>query len=172
MKRRQSLWIGIFVVGLLISVAWSYSRYCRLRAAAAAGQADLRDCAQMASRIEKLSRRPTLASDHEKLATETTRLIEEAAKSAGISGDRLIRISPESPARLGETPYKEKPTGVLLKNVTLKQIVEFVHALLSGEHGLNAKSIRIAAPREQDTGEEWTAEIVLTYLVYDPAKPK
>ena len=30
------------------------------------------------------------------------------------------------------------------------------------------KSIRLSAPRGEETGDRWTVETTLTYLVYDP----
>ena len=161
----------IAVLGMLLPACmalWSYGQMAQSRSGAVEARADLADCLQMGAEIERCRRRPTLASDHERLADETTGLIELAAKSAGVSSGSLVRIIPQQPRRIADTIYKEKPTLVLLKSVSLRQVTALVHQLVSDENGLRAKSIRINAPRPEDTGDRWTAEIVLTYMIYDP----
>ena len=82
----------------------------------------------------------------------------------------ILRITPGSPQRIEDTAYKEKPTRVLLKDITLQQLVRLLHAVASGDRRLHPKSLRIAAPRRDNTGPLWTAEIELTYLIYAPLR--
>jgi hypothetical protein len=79
-----------------------------------------------------------------------------------------VRITPQPPRRVEETVYKEKPTHVMLKDVSLQQVGQMVAALLNSDAGLAAKSIRLGAPRSDDTSALWSAELVVTYLIYDP----
>ncbi|KKM17455.1 hypothetical protein LCGC14_1675610, partial [marine sediment metagenome] len=151
---------------------WSYGRMSRGSHLAFAAAGDTVECAKMASAIQGAVARPTVAAEHERLAAETTRLIEQAARAAKISPDRLVRISPEPPQRLGDTVYKEKPTQVLLKNITLKQLVVLAHTLMGASEGLSIKSIRVTAPRSDSADDRWTAEIVVTYLIYAPPLEK
>jgi hypothetical protein len=58
-----------------------------------------------------------------------------------------------------------------LPNVTLQQLVTILYNL-TGEHGLMAKSLRLSAPQTDDAGSQWSAELVLTYLIYDPQRPE
>ena len=95
-------------------------------------------------------------------------LIDAAATSAGIDRRSVVRIVPESPQRLGETIYKEKPIAVLLRGVTLRQVVEMSHALLTPNPGLRIKTMRLSAPTPDDTTDKWTVEFTVTYLLYDP----
>lgn len=172
MNRRRTVLIAVLICLLAAAAIWScgYMRDQRKAALLAAG--NLRECRELTARIKKIRHRPRKADDAERLATETTRRIETAALSAGITTDKLIRITPEPAQRLGDTVYKEKPTQVALKKITLKQLTWFVHALISGPDALHARSIRLTAPRREDTGNLWSAEVELTYLIYDPAHLK
>jgi len=170
MNRRKATLL-LIAAGLLAAVlGWCYGAMARARTTAQHAAADLVECRRMAAAIENRSRQPAKASEHEQLATETTGLIEAATRDADIEPRSLIRISPEPPRRLGDTVYKEKPTQVFLKDITLKQLVGLVHNLLASKNNLEVKALRLAAPRPDDTTDNWTAELVLTYLIYDPPR--
>jgi hypothetical protein len=106
------------------------------------------------------------------MAAEITQMIDAASQKAKIAPAKLVRITPNPPRRVGESVYKEKPTQILLKEVTLSQVVEMLYDLSQGENPLIPKSIRLTTPRNQDTGNLWDGEIVLTYLIYDPPETK
>jgi hypothetical protein len=42
------------------------------------------------------------------------------------------------------------------------------HALLAPNPGLRIKTLRLSAPTPDDTTDKWTAELTITYLLYDP----
>ena len=168
MNRRKATLMIVTGVLLAVVLSWCYGNMAQAHVAAQRAASDLVECRKMVAAIENRSRQPAKASEHEQLATETTGLIETAARDAGIELGSLVRISPESPRRLGDTVYKEKPTQVFLKNITLKQLVGLVHHLLASKSNLEVKALRLAAPRPDDTTDNWTAELVLTYLIYDP----
>ena len=168
MRQQQKILAGLLAVVLIAMVAWSYTFMADMRSSARAAAYDLNKCRQLAGQIESLSNRPTMASDTELLAGETTGLAEQAAKAAGIPASSLVRINPDPPQRLADSVYKEKPTNVHMKNVTLKQLVTMVYKMTDGPLALHPKSIRLTAPRVEDTGDRWTAELVMTYLIYDP----
>jgi hypothetical protein len=128
----------------------------------------LAECRRLVDRIRELERRSRRAEDRERVPDRTTGRIEAAATNAGIPRGRLVRIAPEPARRVGETVYKEKPTRVVLRKATLKQIVTMVHRLTRGEGGLRAKSLRLTAPSRNATQNLWDAEVVLVYLIYEP----
>ena len=111
-----------------------------------------------------------MAAESERGSAEISAPIEGAAKAAGIPADRLVRISPEPARRVGETAYKEKPTRAFLKNVRLKALVATAHALGGPETGLDLKSLRLTAPSRDATEETWSAELLFTYLIYEPQR--
>jgi hypothetical protein len=170
MTRRTIILTAILLVLLAVVAHLCYGYWARSEAYAARAAEDLAATKRILASIEKLDDRPELASDHERLAAETTGRIEEAARQAGISPAGLAHINPQSPQRLGDSPYKQKPTQVLLKSVTLEQLVKMTHRLSGDAQSLLPRSLRLTAPRNSDTGPFWNAELVLTYLIYDPPK--
>ena len=170
MRHRRQILFAVLAVSLFIAAVWSYQSMADNRRTAFRARRGLERCQNLAAKIQTHRTRPSMASEHERLASETTGIIEHAARSAGISPASITRITPEPQRRVGDTVYKEKPTQVLFKNVTLKQIVATSHALAGGEKRLHPKSLRLSAPRDEDTGNLWTAEMVLTYLIYDPPR--
>jgi hypothetical protein len=166
MNRRKIILISLLACCLIAVCYYSYNNMASCRETALASANDVCLCRQMVKSIEHYKRRPALASEHELLATQTNSLIEKTATKAGMSRRNLIRITPEPARRIEDSSYKEKPSHILLRDVTLKQMVPFVHGLLSA--GLNAKAIRLTSPKPEDTGHLWTMEITMSYLVYDP----
>ncbi len=170
MSRKTPVLFGIAAAFLCLAALWGYGYLARQRNAARTQIADLSECRDMMWRIEDLNRRPVLAADREKLASEITGLIEQASRRAGIAPQALVRIEPAAPRRVGDTPYREKPTQVFLRNVTLKQLTTLTYNLTHQEAGLYTSSIRLAAPRREESSDQWTVELVLTYLIYEPAR--
>lgn len=170
MNRRMRAYL-VVVFGLVAIVTlWSLGNLLGGRSAAQAAARDLEDCLKYEDQITRLRARPTLAADRERLATEIVGPIEQAAKTAGIPTERLVRISPEAAQRVCETAYKEKPTRVYLKSVTLQQVVSMAHGLTTREEGLNLKSIRLSALSREATTNLWSAELVFVYLIYEPQR--
>ncbi len=168
MSRRRTILLAI-VLGLLAGATFLlYTEMERARRLCRAAAEDLRTSTKLAAQIETIRTRPTMADEHERLSSETTGLIESAARQAEITGRSLVRITPQPPRRVEETVYKEKPTHVMLKDVSLQQVGRMVAALLNADANLSARSIRLGAPRSDDTSGLWSAELVVTYLIYDP----
>lgn len=170
MTRRRAILVLILAAVLAVAGGWSYAYVADQRRAALAALADLDDCRRMAAQIETLRRRPSLAAQNQRGSAETIGLIEQSAKAAQLASGNLVRILPEPPRRLGDTVYVEKPTRVMLKNVTLQQLVAMVHGIITDKNGLHARSVRLTAPSPEDTGPAWTAELVLTYLIFEPPR--
>lgn len=166
MNRRKAILLSVLAACLVAVSYYSYDNMISCKEAALASANDLIVCGEMAKSIEQYMQRPALASEHELLATQTNSLIEKAAVDAGISKRSLIRITPEPARRIEDSSYKDKPSQILLREVTLKQMVPFVHNLLDA--GLNAKGIRLVSQKPEDSGPMWTMEITMSYLVYDP----
>lgn len=167
MNKRTLTLLAALAVLLMLTTAWSWEYMSSARRDAELARGDLDDGLRMLGQIERLSDRSGQFAQREKLITETTTVIEDAAQSAGIAAGSRRRISSETLRRVGDTAYKEKPTQVLLAPVTMKQLVDFALALPGGSDGLSIQSIRLSVPREADSGQ-WTAELGLTCLIYDP----
>ncbi len=172
MKNRKAAYIVMLLMALVAAVIWSHARLARMRSLAHASADDLAECYRMSAQIEKVSRKPAVASENEKLANEITGLIEGAAKASQIPTGKIEQITPQAARRLADTVYKEKPTQVILQDVSLRQWVEFLHRLSSSDLRLHVKSLRVTAPRKDDAADAWTGEVEVTYLIYDPPKPQ
>jgi hypothetical protein len=165
---RQPLILLVLGIALGAAALASYGVMAGRQAAAETAQADLQACLRDAAAIESLRHRPRLAADHERLATEVTGLVEQAARTAGIAPASLQRITPEAAQRLGDSAYLEKPTLLVLDGVTMEQLVRLIHTLVASQEGLHPKSVRLTAPRLAASDNTWAADVVLTYLLYEP----
>ncbi len=168
MKQRENIMLAVMFGLLAIVALWTHGQMSKARSAAEITSDDVQICQKLISTMKKSAHRPTMASDHEKLNTETNSFIERAASEAKIDSKSLIRITPEPARRMGDTAYKEKPTMIFLKNITLEQLVSLSHGLQTAEQQLAPKFIRIVAPQQNDTSLKWNAEVSVTYLIYAP----
>src|SRR5258706_8661808 len=100
---------GTIALALLAAVVWSYLRLADARASALAAGQDAADCRVLAARIEQLRRQPTVAGAPELGASDLSRQIEQAARTAHFPDDSIERIEPESPPPVGETNYRQVP---------------------------------------------------------------
>jgi hypothetical protein len=173
--RERSLVRTAVAAALLGGVMWGYVRLTAARDAAAGAAASLAECRRLAAAVE--SRRGpgavVVAGAEEPRATELIKRIESAAKAAGFPQDGIERIQPGSPRRLsGDDTLFEKPTDIQLRDVTLRQVFTFLHAVGggggAGKPGLQLKDVRLTAPSPGDTGDRWSVEGTLTYLVRAP----
>lgn len=166
---RENLLYGL-VLGVclaIVAVAWWHHQQARRRAAEVVR--DHQQIQTLVRRLEQLKQRPALAGSDELELAELSRLIEQAARDAGIPLDRLVRIWPEQPQRVRDSVYLEKPTQILFRGVTLRQFTTFLHGISHAGTGLRIKSLRITAPRDEPESETWIVEATLTYLIYAPA---
>jgi len=168
----MAIYLAALLALLAVCAAWSLGDLAGQRAAAHGAAENLVRCRRLAGRIRALRRRPARAAERERQSAELTGPIERAARDAGIPSDRLVRISPEPARRLGESAYEEKPTRVFLKRVTLEDLVTMIHTLTDPERGLDLKSLRLAATSRGVAEGTWSAELVLTYLIYKPARTR
>ena len=171
MKRFVTLFL-IATAMLALACWWSYDQLRSSREEALCAANDLDACQRYVAQIKSLKDRPSFASGAELLASETTSLIESAAQGASIPANKLLRITPEQPQRVGESPYKEKPTVVLLRDVSLAQVADLAYRLSVAPQPLTAKSLRLTAPQIEDVTDSWSAELVVTYLIFAPVANK
>lgn len=168
MNRRMKMYIAALLVLAAAWASWSMMHLSEARAAAEGTAKDLAACRRLEGDILRLRGRPATAADCERQSAEVSAPIEKAAREAGIPADRLLRISPEPAQRFCETEYLEKPTRVLLKNVTLKQVARMAHSLGEPDTGLDLKSVRLTAQSRDSSDGTWSAELVFVYLIYEP----
>jgi hypothetical protein len=168
MTRRSGVLVIILACLLVAASLYCYLHMVEQAAAADAARLELQTCREMAQAIRQRRSRPAAISSSEPLANETIGLIERHAQAAGIPPASLIRISPDPHRRVDDSAYKEKPTQIFLRAVTIEQLIQLVHGIDSEVGGLSAQAIRLSAPRADDTGALWNAEVTVAYLFYDP----
>ncbi len=172
---------AVTTAGALVLTVFAYIELRSARAAASAAVANHVVCEQLAGEITKLAGKPSHVTFEAASATDVARRIEAAAQFAQLPPRCVVRIEPQPARRVGETAYKEQATRVELRDVSLKQLIEFLHHLHSGESVFNAKSLRLAAAPQSNTiapngtasasTETWLVELTLTYLIYAPKNP-
>ena len=147
---------------------WSAVHFRSVRDAAMVAGSELRECARLADELRQLKQRPMVAGTEDFASKELSTLVESAAADAGIPASSLLRISPESPYRIGDTAYLQKPTQVQLQQVTLSQLFALLHGLSLPERKLQVQSLRLSAPRRNEAGRDWAVELIVSYLIYSP----
>lgn len=165
---------NLIYVGFALLIAaniYGWQELDRSHHAVSAARANLATCERLAVSIKALKQKPALARSLQHEMTDLIRRIEEAATSANIPLDRLVRIDPQTPKRLGNSSYQEHSAILDLDGVTLRQLITFLHLLASNESGLDAQNIQLLAPRENATSDQWNCGLVLTYLIYSPTSP-
>lgn len=170
-SRSQLTWIGA-LAALACLGAWSRSQLAAGRQAAQAAAEDLAECQRLADEITRLGTRPQKASLEARSATELAKLVEQSAQAAALPQQALVQIDPQPARRVGETAYREQATRLELRDVTLRQLVTFLHGLSHDDLGMEVSDLRLRAPRDdksvQPTDETWTAEVTLTHLIFAP----
>jgi len=167
-SRREIVMLGLLTSLLAGAALWAWARCATARADCGSAGADLAECNHLADRIKGLQNRPNRAGAETLQLSVLTRRIEQAAAAARIPTNRIDRIWPDQPRRVGETVYKEMPTRMVVKGVDARQLATFLHALARTTPGLWTRSLRLRTPRGQEDGPTWDVEAVVSYLIYDP----
>ena len=168
MNRRFVILLALLATVLGGIAAWSWSYLAGERDRALEAERDLQRGRQMVQQIRQLSKQPAVVREREQLQTETIALVESAARLAGIS---VSNYAHERPRRVGDTAYKEASIQIMLRKVPLKQLVQMVHKLMATT-ALQARSVRLSAPRQDEGGDPWNVDLVLSYLIYEPSTAK
>jgi hypothetical protein len=166
--KRQIVYLGAMILLLAVFSLWSWSVMADSRSQALAAGRELVAAKGSLARMDNLRRKPSMAGSSELALTELTRRIDKAATTAGFAQGALQRIVPESDYRPGDSVYKEKPTAVAIKNVTMQQLVSFLYALCADGSGLELRKLQIAAPRDNENADKWTVDLTVAYLLYSP----
>ena len=183
-SRRTSLYAFLLLALLILTACWSVTQLSNSRAQAIEASNALASSHKLINQIKQLRQRPSLAGAKEMQLTDLTQLIEQAAQSAGLSRQQLVRIWPEPARRVDDSPYKQKPTQILLESVTLEQLLKLLTGLTQDQQ-LTATSLRLSMPRStaphqtsanahrpaaQGTNQpnRWSAELTVSYFIYTP----
>lgn len=168
--RRQTILIGLMLALLIMGVGWCALDMLDKKASAERAANGLGEAKLIAKRVELLGNQDTVAStagnarDQEQ---DLARRIKAAADQARISGNWQRGIEYKRARRLGDTPYKQKPTAVMTRGLTLDQLSQLMYNL-TYQTPLSVTELSLKTPRGADPGNRWDADFTLTYLIYDP----
>jgi hypothetical protein len=161
---------GACIMALVGAMVWCASTLQLARDRAQSAVDELRACRSLAAQIEVLRHRGGVVGGTREIeVTDLARRIDAARAAAGIADGSVVRIEPQEPRRVGDSPLMEKLTLVLLRQVTVKQCVTFLHAIGTDRSGLEASEVHLTDPAVagQDA-EQWTANITLRNVTYSP----
>lgn len=166
----QRLLIGVFYLGLIGLVLFSYFEFRRRRESAVTASNTLELCRNLAHEINSLRNRPLFAALNVRSESELARRIDERKKKLGLPERSISRIQPQSPQRIGETEYKRQTTSLELQGVTLRDLTLLLTSLVKDDPELQITSLRLIAPRnsKEASAELWRVEVTLTYLIFSP----
>lgn len=166
-RRTTWLWAGVF--GLLAGACVvSAVQMAAARDTARRALAEHAAVAQTLQEIQNLDHRPQLASVDTEQSARLTQHIETVAQQAGIEPSHIERVQAQPPRRIEGGPYLRQPTQVLLRQVTLQQLVALLHDLDKTGQSLQVDDFRLIAPHDQVVGDRWRAEFTVSYLRYEP----
>lgn len=179
MKRTQRIFftLSLLTGGFAVLAIWSGTRMMAAARAAAAAKDDTRQCQALAERIHRLQNKPSIVGQEEVDPNELNHRLEQAAAKTHLPAGSLISIRPRTAKRLETSVYRQKPTDLTLRGVTLMQLVDFLRALMSDDPQLQIHSLRLTAPRQESSAQQrtetWSAELTISYLIYaPPTSPK
>lgn len=176
----------VVVIGLLfISMGFAVYSGLRLRDARSGYTHETHQLVEAQGYAQKILENrdvPQLVSDREMELTHLARLIERSADQAKVPRQALDRIWPQPPRRIGDTVYQRKATQLVIRDITLPQVIRFLHGLAVGDSPLRIDSLRLSAPRNSSathsagrqtnsspSRETWTLEATVSHLLYKPA---
>lgn len=170
MTGRDKRMIGtVALVGavLLVAITIGFLSLAGSHSAAVAAATDLHESQRLASRIRMLRAGPTSTAGASGAEHDLRSRIAAAARSAGIRPASVGSIEEQPARRAGQSVYQARPTRVLLREVSLKEVITFLYALTDSTP-LTLDDIRLSAPNEADAGPHWNVQATLSTLVYAP----
>lgn len=174
-SRTMTHWRLIAGLGLFLGLAASAWWYCQEVGRLEAAAQNLAECQRLAEQIATAQQAPQRASLETWSQDDLGTAVETAATDAQLPRDRVLRIDPQSPRRLGKSDYLEQATEVEFSAITLRQLVDFLFAVQSRDDQLDIGTLRLRVPHDstsEQQPETWLAEIVLTQRIYAPTTPR
>jgi hypothetical protein len=170
---KSQITMAVVLAVLIVSAGWSFYWMTSAELSAQNSAENLQICKRLADQIKKMHTQPLRAALETRTSTELAGQIETSAKTANLRQNCILQIDPQTARRLGNTAYKEQPTMVELRDVTLKQLVVFLNALTDDQSGMDVAELRLESSRDdsanaQQTEETWLAEVTLSHLIFAP----
>lgn len=173
--QRSTIWFVTTMALLVVLVLGTYISRVSADKRARTHKEDLVDCRSMAAQINRLRTVKQRALLKTKPADELNRKIASWAGLAEIQADRLVRIEPREPRRIGDTDYLEQVSELEIMQTELPKLIKLAQTAERSEDGLKVSAMRLSLPRSE-VGREgielWNVELTLTYLIYSPTSKR
>lgn len=160
----------LILVCFLILAVYLYGELGRAKRSAIEATTNANACREFSRRIVDLKKKPELISGSMSSTAQIAQSVEAAMVQAEIPAEKLVRIEPRTAKRFEKTHFLEQPSHLELRDVTMEQLVRFLHTLQT-QNRLETTDLRLHASRSvaADSGPEiWSAELVLTNIIYSP----
>lgn len=165
--KRQVFLIAVMLVLLALVAGWSVNRMRTARYQAQREARYLAECEAYAKRIKTLRDKPAVASAQKLKEQKLGPFMSEAWRKAGLPGSPPETVSPKAARRIGDSPYKRKPTAIPMRRIALPDLTSFLYHLTDGT-GLRVRELRLTAPDRDSHNNRWDAQVTVTYLVHEP----
>jgi len=170
-SNRMMLWSVLLVVCLGMLVYWSYGQMLEKKRIALAASQDAVTCQAIADYIQQLRAAQPEQLDQASQMNLVVEHLQDAARSAELSMDRIIdRIRPIPARRIGNTAYMEQLTHVTLSNVNMQQLLTMLHAVSAKKTGLHIRQININPPRKPSDRGQWQVAVTLVAYIHQPTE--
>lgn len=171
---RRPLFVALTLI-LGVADAWAGWLWMRSREERGHARDQLAICQEVSREINSLRSAPIRFEEGARTSDALAQLVESSSQRVGLGSDRIVHISPGEPKRLGESPYQEQVTEVELREVTLKQLLQFALAVGNTGPGIHCGALTLRVPpgtEDSDSGTElWNAQVLLTTYIYAPKIP-
>lgn len=165
------LYVAVIAAALLMAGLWAVGYLVDARQAAEMAASDLDSCRAIAARIGTMKAGNDAAANGTLDQAALQRKGEEALQSIGLPPSHLVKVAPEAPRTVGQTAYREVPTNLILRDMTLRQTVSFLLAMTGDGSPLQTRALRLSGANDPNGPDPlWSVEVTLAYLVYQPAR--
>ena len=166
MRNRTTFILLLLVLIAAIAAAIALAQMQHNRSVAERQQRDLHQSLKLLSELDS-NKSPARLVSTRLDGVDLNRRIRDAATAAGIS-QNLSGIEPNRPVRLRESDYNELMVFLRFENVSIRQLLTFMHRLSAVDPACRIKSIELESPPDAADTTHWTSDLTLAYLTYAP----
>jgi len=159
---------AVAIAAIAVAIGWSAIYWANANSRYRSSGVDLSTWRNARDQIENLRQQLSRSGSSASAQDQMTKTIELAADRSSIPRAQIAHVWPESPHAMGESSLQEQPTEVLLRQVTMRQLVTFLHGVLEQDPTFHVRTIRLSKPPHDDAAESWTVEVVIAAIIDQP----
>ncbi len=175
MAKSLTTLLALVIVVTLLTTAIAYLRLDAARSAAVASERDYQICRDDLRDLDAWHVTGGATGNSTGQDLELNRRVRRAATVATLGKEQLVSIEPGPSVRVRDTDMLRTPVYLRLDDVTLRQVVAFVHELTAGDESVRATGIELSTPQgpaaaRAGGGEPWTADVTVSQSSINPEK--